>query len=220
MDIKKIGAGLILLIAIILFANIKVSKILGSNEVFTLIEFIGPISMVFLGPIAGIAAVIFGKGFSMGALSFGIFDVGRIISMPVAALYFAYYRDKKWISIIPILAIVAFILGPNGSGTVWYYSIFWFIPAIVAYMNTKNLFLRSLGATFSAHAIGSVAFLYAFAPDPVIWNTLIPIVIVERVLFALGISGSYMVVAALLKSLFPKKNISITGAKDSSPLLG
>jgi len=219
MDIKKLGAGLILLVAIALLGHFEVFKIIGSNKAFTAIEFLGPISIVFLGPFAGLIAVVLGKGFSMGIMSLGLFDIGRILSMPIAALYFAYYNDKKWISIIPLLAMVAFALGPNGAGTVWYYSLFWVIPAIVAYANTKNLFFRSLGATFSAHAIGSVAFLYAFAPNPTIWVTLIPIVTVERIVFALGISASYMVVAALLKSLFPRKNISITGVKDSTPLL-
>jgi hypothetical protein len=44
-----------------------------------------------------------------------------------------------------------------------------------------------LGATFTAHAVGSVIFLYTFGLTPAIWMSLIPIVFVERGIFTLGI---------------------------------
>ncbi len=219
MDIKKIGAGLILLIAIAVLSNIHLFKIMGSKDAFSAIEFVGPIAVIFLGPLTGVLAVLLGKGFSLGVLSFGIFDIGRILAMPLAALYFAYYKKYKWISLLPALGIILFALGPNGAISYWYYALYWLIPAIIAYADTNNLFLRSLGATFTAHAVGSVAFLYAFAPNPALWGALIPVVAVERLIFALGISASYVVIAYVLKALFPDKNISIFG-NYKMPLLG
>jgi len=215
-NIKKIGAGLILLVAIVLLSNVRVFKVLGSNTAFTAIEFLGPISVVFLGPIAGILAVVFGKGLSLSLASIGLFDVGRILAMPLAALYFAYYKEHKWISLIPAAAMLLFVVGPNAS-TAWYYSLYWLIPVAIAYSDTNNLFLRSLGSTFTAHAVGSIAFLYAFAPNPALWTALVPVVIVERVIFALGISASYVVVSAVLKQLFPNENVDIATVK--TPLL-
>ncbi len=69
--------------------------------------------------------------------------------------------------------------------------IFWF----------KNLFLNSLGATFTAHAVGSVIYLYAFGLTPAIWLALIPVVFLERGFFAVGIFASYLAMNTVLSKI-------------------
>ncbi|MFA6907667.1 MAG: hypothetical protein WC263_02465, partial [Candidatus Micrarchaeia archaeon] len=71
------------------------------------------------------------------------------------------------------------------------YSLYWLIPAIALAL-PEHLLLRSLGSTFTAHAIGGVIWIYSFPTTPAFWMMLIPIVAFERLLFALGISGSYI----------------------------
>ena len=57
------------------------------------------------------------------------------------------------------------------------------------------------GATFTAHAVGSVAFLYAFNIPAATWMALIPVVAFERGLFALGIAGSTVALNTALDKL-------------------
>jgi hypothetical protein len=65
----------------------------------------------------------------------------------------------------------------------------------------ENLVVRSFGAAFSAHAVGSILFLYTIPTAPALWMMLIPIVAIERSLFALGISASYVVFTNILDSM-------------------
>ena len=62
----------------------------------------------------------------------------------------------------------------------------------------ETLIGRSLGATFTAHAVGGVLWIYTIPMTPEIYIALLPIVIVERTLFATGIAASYVAVNAIL----------------------
>jgi hypothetical protein len=104
-----------------------------------------------------------------------------------------------WNNKIPI-----FVPGPTDGAVgsqVWYYSLYWLIP-MVLYFAPKNLFLRSLGSTFTAHAIGSVLFLYSIPTAPALWIMLLPIVAIERLVFAAGISASFVAFNSVLDAYF------------------
>jgi len=64
-----------------------------------------------------------------------------------------------------------------------------------------RLFAKSLGATFTAHSIGSTIWIWTIPSTALLWNTLIPIVAVERTLFALGIMVSYLLFNTALSKL-------------------
>jgi len=65
---------------------------------------------------------------------------------------------------------------------------------------------RALGATFTAHAVGGALWIWVFALPAPVWISLIPIVALERSLFALGICVSFVLVNNLLAFL-EKKHI-------------
>jgi len=213
---KKRIMFFVLFAALVLIAKqINFSAILGAeNQAFTLFQFFGPIAGSFLGPVIGAGTVLiaqlsemllFGKAFDFIALF-------RLTPMIFAAVYFALYAGKKFnfTAVIPLLAMLAFVLHPVGQ-QVWFYSLYWLIP-IIATVFSKRLFFRSLGATFTAHAIGSVAFLYSIPTTPELWLALIPIVAVERILFASGISVSFIAfttILAKLENFIPNKVLSI-----------
>jgi len=100
--------------------------------------------------------------------------------------------------IFPI-CIVLFLLNPIGRQA-WMYSMIWLIPFFTTFFN-KRLILKSLGATFTAHAVGSVIFLYTFGLTPAIWIALIPVVFIERGVFTLGIWTSCLVLNTVLDKL-------------------
>ncbi len=83
----------------------------------------------------------------------------------------------------------------------------WLIP-LAAYFKRDWLYLRALGATFTAHAVGGAAWVWAFNLPASVWQGLIPVVAAERLLFAVGISAAYLVFAKALKYLTATRFIS------------
>jgi len=213
---KKRIMFFVLFAALVLIAKqINFSSILGAeNQAFTLFQFFGPIAGSFLGPVIGAGAILvsqvsemllFGKAFDFIALF-------RLTPMIFAAAYFGFYAKKQfnYTAVIPLLAMIAFLLHPVGQQA-WVYSLYWLIP-VIATVFSKRLFFRSLGSTFTAHSIGSVVWLYTFPSTPEFWLLLIPIVAVERLLFALGISVSFIgftTVLSKLENFIPEKVLSI-----------
>ena len=135
--------------------------------------------------------------------SLSIIDIIKLTPMMFAAYYFwkngARKLEDKITIMVPALAMIAFWLHPIGAQA-WYYALYWTVPVIVKFLPDR-LFLRSLGATFTAHAVGSVLFLYTIPTAPALWIGLIPIVAIERMLFALGISASYVLFTNVLNAV-------------------
>jgi len=195
--------------------QIPFNKLAGSNVSFTLFDFFAPIAGAFLGPLYGIISV-----FSVLVTNNLIKDVpwttGTIIRL-FPTLFAVYYfaaiskKESRWVLAVPIVAILAFLAHPNGR-QVPYYTLFWLIP-LIAYKFKSNLWMKSLGATFTAHSVGGAAWIWAFNLPASVWNGLIPVVISERLLFATGITVSFIVIKHTLaflisKGVLPKINFS------------
>ncbi|MDO8577215.1 MAG: hypothetical protein Q7R82_02620 [Candidatus Daviesbacteria bacterium] len=225
MSIPRKKLFFLALFSIVGFISLQIpfNKILGSSVSFTLFDFFGPIAGAFLGPVFGIASVLgvevvnlFIKHTPLNAGS-----IIRLFPTLFAVYYFAVIAKKGngstsltniLILAVPILCIIAFIVHPIGRQVPYYPLFFWWIP-IAAYFKRNNLFLKSLGATFTAHAVGSTAFLYALNLPTEVWRSLPPIVVSERLLFASGIAASYIIVKHSLsflanKRILPKLEIS------------
>lgn len=82
------------------------------------------------------------------------------------------------------------------------------VIALLAALAVFNLFphvsSKSLGSTFTAHAVGGAMWNYTVPMTPAAWIALIPVVIFERLLFASGISVSFLGLNTLLDRLDSK----------------
>lgn len=186
--------------------QIPVAQLAGSRVKFTIYDAFAPIAGSFIGSIPGVIAVFLMQFFNFLVHGAQIEDAGTIIRffpMLFAVLYFA--KNGKFNLIIPAVAIAAFVAHPIGRG-VWYFSLFWTIPIVAYFLHDRFLFARALGATFTAHAVGGALWIWTFSLPAPVWNSLIPVVIAERLLFALGITGSFVLVNNLLR-LLEKKHI-------------
>ncbi|MFC2174990.1 hypothetical protein ACFLQ2_03965 [archaeon] len=187
---------------VLIGSQINFSPLLGAeNQFFTLFQFFGPTAGMFLGPIIGAASVLLAEivNFVFVGKEFTIINLFRLTPMLFAAAYFGSKAKKqRYFAAIPLLAMVAFWLHPVGQEA-WFYALYWLLP-ITATLK-PNLVSRSIGATFTAHAVGSVAFLYAVPTTPALWIGLIPVVAMERGLFSLGIAGSYIVLNTVMARL-------------------
>lgn len=196
--------------------QIPFNKILGSSVSFTLFDFFAPMAGGFLGPFLGITSVftveiinVFIKHTPLTTSS-----VIRLFPTLFAVFYFSAISNKKyhgkWVLAVPVLCILAFVIHPIGKQVPYYPLLFWWIP-VAAYFKKDNLFIKSLGATFTAHAVGSTAFLYALNLPVEVWRSLPLIVVSERLLFAGGIAISYLIMKYALKFLISKKLLPSLG---------
>ena len=184
--------------------QIPFTQVVGSKANFTLFDFFAPIAGGFLGSGIGIISVFIIMFINLLIHGFGLVDKGVVIRLfPIlfGVWFFAVCvkssKSSKWILTVPILSIIIFNLHPIGR-TVWFYSLYWFIPLIVWPFRNNFLLARSLGATFTIHAVGGAIWIWAFNLPAVVWISLIPIVALERIIFALGISASYILFNNLL----------------------
>jgi len=186
--------------------QIPVAQLAGSKVKFTIYDAFAPMAGAFIGSVPGLVAVFFMQFSSFLVHGARIEDAGTIIRffpMLFAVLYFA--KKGMFNIIVPVIAIVAFVIHPIGQ-TVWYFSLFWTIPIIAYFFRDRFLLARALGSTFTAHAVGGAAWIWAFSLPASVWNSLIPVVLAERFLFALGIAVSYIALTNILYIL-EKKHI-------------
>jgi len=179
--------------------QISISRIVGSSQSFTLFELLGPVGGMFLGPLMGAASAFFVRILNIIIFrqTLDFLTIVRFLPAILAAIYFGL-NQKKTAIIFPV-CIILFLLNPIGRQA-WLYSLIWLIPFFATF-GKKRLILNSLGATFTAHATGSVIFLYSFGLTPAIWMSLIPIVFIERGVFTIGIWLSYLVLNTVLDKL-------------------
>ena len=158
-----------------------------------------------MGSALGAIAVFVTQGLDLIALGkeATLLNIARVFTLVFAAWYFGTSVKQKWVAIVPALAIVLFVLHPVGM-QVWYFAVmFWSIPILAKFVFADNVFAKSLGATLTAHAVGGVLWIYSLPTTPEFWNGLIPIVVYERLLFAVGISVSFLA----LNALFSRVNV-------------
>lgn len=206
--VKKIAFVLLFLVMALVAMRINFSPLVGKeNQFFTLFQFFGPIAGSFLGPFVGILTVLGAEvvDFFIVGKEIALINIIRLTPMLFAAYYFGS-KTKKFATLIPIVAIAVWMLHPIGR-QVWYFSLYWTIPLIIRLLPQKyaqNLGLKSLGATFTAHAVGGAAWIWTVPMTAEQWIGLIPVVAYERVLFALGIAFSYVLVNTALDAVVHK----------------
>ena len=188
--------------------QIPFTRLLGGNVKFTLYDFLAPTAGAFLATIPGILTVLLIQlvNFLIHPDSFtGLSSLIRIFPVLFAVFYFAKKRTAN--ILIPLMAMVIFNLHPIGRSA-WQYSLLWLVP-LFAHFYRKNLFLRSLGATFTAHAVGGALWVWAFGLSREMWLALIPQTLMERTLMAGGISVSYFALKRLVRLMQAKKIITL-----------
>lgn len=188
----------------LLLLQIPFTQIVGSKQHFSFFDFVAPASSGFLGSGFGALSVFIVKltdlliKLLVKKEALDLVSFVRLFPLVFAAIYFG--TKSKKIAVVPALTcILLFVLHPEGR-KVWFFSAFWLIPVFVSFYK-NHLVLNSLGSTFTAHAIGSTAFLYAFNLKANIWISLIPQVVLERMVMALGIFVFYLVMNSLLVKL-------------------
>ena len=203
---KIIFTGFFILLGYIAL-QIPFTRLLGANVKFTLYDFIAPAMGAFLSTIPGILTVLLIQLINFAVHPNTVNGIGSIIRLfPVLFAVFYFNKKRTANMIIPLSAIVIFNLNPIGRSA-WQYSLLWLIPVFTHFFR-KNLYLRSLGATFTQHAVGGALWIWAFGLSRQIWLSLLPQSLIERALMAGGITVSYFALTKVFNFLKAKKLIT------------
>lgn len=187
---KNIVSYLLAVAGALWLPALKSSYIVGSFwKFFSLKSSLVPLAGAF-GGIGG------GLVFCMIRLLVGGFTVG--LSLSSLALYIPglcgglYWASRSRLMRlgVPLLCMILFCVHPVG-GEAWVYSLFWLIPMMISCMRHNSILLESLACTYTMHAVGSVLWLYTVPMTSAMWLGLIPLVPIERALFALAMTGFY-----------------------------
>ena len=205
---KKFSAStqvlfVVLFVLLVLVSRkINFSPLVGAeeNQFFTLFQFFGPMAGGILGPLLGAVVVFFALitdlfiKFSTGSGSFDSLSLLRILPAIFAAWYFGAKKGKllfgkKDLSPVasigvPLVAIALFVLHPVAREA-WYFSLFWTIPIIAHFFQASAVHQKPWYHVCSPFSRG-VIWAWTVPMTPEMWTLLIPVVIVERVLFAFG----------------------------------
>jgi hypothetical protein len=211
MNKKKLLSFMLFTVLIFAFSFIKVSFFAGShNFFFSGVNLVFPVLGSLLGTtFSGLAVLLFFlfKKITLGgAMTLGLPTMFATLAFSVMtkknknkSVKLEFY-DFLLRVVLPLLAIILFVFNSVGKQS-FLYSFYWFIPVGLYFFerinNNSSLFLKSLATTFIAHAVGSFIWLYLIPTTSVYWISLIPVVLVERIIFALGIS----LVTSFLKSI-------------------
>lgn len=187
---------------------IKVSFLVGSKcAFFSLGNCLGPLSGAFAGVSGAISVSLLSalmRSILIGLNPF-ILAVYHVPSF-FASLYLAtpHWSVRR---MLPLLCMALFVLHPVGSGA-WWYSLYWLIPVACSFIN-NSFFISALGSTFMAHAIGSVIWIYLVPMNVAMYSVLAPIVIIERLLFASGMTLAYYGISFAFKKAFGSQKTSV-----------
>lgn len=165
---------------------IKFSWMVGSHiSFFSGINIMAPLSGAFGGVFGSIASLVMRT-----VVHFCLFGVLSIKSLTIGIpTFFAslYWSTTHWFVRVglPLICMALFWMHPVGFAA-GAYALYWLIPVVVHCVSRKHVALEALGSTFVAHAVGSVIWLYVIPMAPATWLALIPVVAIERLLFASG----------------------------------
>ena len=180
---------------------IKVSFLVGSQMIwFSASNSVLPLSGAF-GGVMGSGLVFLIRQllhfifFKTVSLSFLAFCVPGLC----ASLYWATHHYAVRL-LLPIACMGLFIIHPVGAQA-FLYSLYWLIPVVLYFIPQRSLFLQALGSTFVAHAVGSVIWLYTVPMTAGMWIALIPIVLFERIAFALGMVIAHRMLSFIFGSI-------------------
>ncbi len=181
-------------IVLVLVSLVKVNFILGSFHTFFSASQI-------VGPLVG-----FYGGLSCITVLYVLKDVAKVIFFgtglfsPLTLHIPTFFSAAYWASssvifrlVVPLMCIVLFLIHPVGNQAA-FYTLYWLLPLVIYFVSPRSIFLHALASTFIAHAVGSVIWLYWLPLKSELFLALMPVVLVERLLFASGMTLTYYVI--------------------------
>lgn len=181
--IKNFSTQFLILLALELCKYLKISFALMTGGIFfSLTQVLMPVIGLYRNKQFNIAIYIIRTASRIFLLGFSPLIIFYHLPTFCGNAYLAHKSIYAKIG-IPLLCMIMFIFHPVGNQA-FLYSMYWLIPITIAIFKSESIFLQALGSTFTVHSVGSIIWLYTKQIDPGLWNMLLPIVIIERLVLA------------------------------------
>jgi len=182
---------------VVLASCVRIGSIVSTwSAVFSLSALLVPLGGAFGGSMTSwVVALV---RMVCGAHAYGVSSLHHFaywVPGLFASLYWVH-SSRLVRLLLPLTCMLLFVVHPVG-GQAWPYSCYWLVPAVLFFIPKKTVGMHALASTFIAHAVGSVIWVYAKPMTPTFWYGLIPIVAVERLFFAVGMTVCYHVLATV-----------------------
>lgn len=206
----------------IILTKVKLTPIFGTDTAFSASVFFGPSLGGLLGIGFGSFSIIIGH---VIGLLIGFYKIKSLLSMLVfvpilfGGIYFArMFKGDKRLVLVPGACMAMFLLHPIGRD-VWFYSLYWLIPILIARFRERiegffeayisldrlryvaRIYSYGFGTAMVDHSVGSVIYLYLLNIPAHFWIMAIPFTIVERIIIGGGIAFSYIAVKKVMEIL-------------------
>jgi len=167
---------------------------------FSFFFMVAPLLGAYLGVVGVGIALLFYK-----ILSYSLFGTIACTTLGLPTLLASLCWSSKKTSIsflinilVPSFCFLAFLLHPSVQYG-WWYGLYWFIPVSLYALQSfgflrKRVVFTALQSTFVAHAVGSLIWCYVAPCSPDYWLALIPVVAIERMLSALLMTATFLLI--------------------------
>jgi len=216
LELKKHIVPFAIIVALSFVAmQVPFAGIWGSDKSFTLFDFLAPTFGAIWGGTVGMVSVLAVN--LVNLVLVGDYSLSSLIRLlPIMFAIYHFAKRNRASSLIGLVGMALFIAHPVGRQA-WQYSLYWLIPMATTIMAKDNVFAAALGTTFTQHAVGSVAFLYAYGFTPEFWKALVPVVAGERMILALGAAATYVSLRAAIKLV--SRWVEVPGVVETEDLL-
>ncbi len=186
-------------------ARIPLTAIIGTPFAsFSLATGLTPVAGFFGGNLAGLI-VYFARCLTAFALTHSLFTWVHFLPTLGGSLYLSAHSQLFKASLV-LSCITSFLLHPVGFSS-WYYTLYWLPPLVLSIVSVRSIFMRACASTLTTHAIGSVLWLYTHETNPLFWKSLMSLVWIERLMFALLMTAAYygtVSIMSLVKNLLAR----------------
>jgi hypothetical protein len=185
---KFSGTGLLLALVLASLSKFfSFNFMVGSlHTFFSLVNVAGPLTYALGGYLGGLVFLVLNLAFSMKS-AFLLTHTG----LPNFLAGWYWYSDSKFLKLLVPIACMGLFWAKTFGTLAAPYALLWLIPIALTSFNVHNVFGKALGATFIAHCVGSVIWVYCVPMAVMSWFTLIPVALVERVSLALMMVLTY-----------------------------
>jgi hypothetical protein len=141
----------------------------------------GTIGAVGAGLLTMVVATLLHGSLSLASLALYIPGI-------VGGLFFVKYShvDSSRLikSLFFVVSMFLFWVNPVGQQA-FLYPLLWLAPLVLVVINQQSLFARALVSAFAVHAVGACWWLYTMPMNAALWHSMMPLVVVERLVQAL-----------------------------------
>lgn len=212
LNLQKISIFCLSYCFLLLSSILKFSVIVGKSFAhFSVVFFIAPLLGAFFGTAQAIGITTLALLTKVILTSYPITGgIPTLLAVAAWSTHSEFIREKTiaahlgyFLTMVALPALcMALFMTHSTVGQGYVYALYWLIPialyAVHIFFRRSNVFTVALSTTFVAHAVGSTIWIFTVPMVPEQWIALMPIVALERLMTATGVTLLFVAIKRIL----------------------